>query len=144
MSNISLQRSIFASIFYSINHRLIANHAGIQNNTGKRRRQHLKYSLKPLIYFCAGSSRDAILILLMSHDEFTKLFNYMEGKFGAIDKRFDNVEGDIRDIKIELAEFGGQLKDLREEVAVLSHNDDRQNQWIKELASHTGAKLSPA
>lgn len=80
----------------------------------------------------------------MSHDEFTKLFGYMELKFGAIDRRFDKVEGDIRDIKLELAEFGGQLKDLREEVAVLSHNDTVQNRWIKELADHTGATLSPA
>ncbi|HVI60794.1 MAG TPA: hypothetical protein VM535_01415 [Candidatus Saccharimonadales bacterium] len=80
----------------------------------------------------------------MSHDEFTKLFTYMEGKFGAIDKRFDRVEGDIRGLKLEMAEFGGQLNDLRQEVAALSHNDDRQNLWIKELANHTGAKLSAA
>lgn len=80
----------------------------------------------------------------MSHDEFTKLFNYMELKFGSIDKRFDKVESDIREIKFELAELGSQLKDLREEVAALSHNDTRQNRWIKELANHTGTTLSPA
>ncbi len=85
-----------------------------------------------------------MLVRTMSHDEFTKLFTYMEGKFGNIDTRFDRVEGDIRDIKLELAEFGGQLKDLREEVAVLSHNDSRLERWIQELAYHTGATFSPA
>jgi septal ring factor EnvC (AmiA/AmiB activator) len=80
----------------------------------------------------------------MSQDEFTKLFKYMEKKFGGIDKRFDKVEGDIRDLKLEMAEFGGQIKDVREELAALSHNDTRQNRWIQELADHTGAKLSPA
>ena len=80
----------------------------------------------------------------MRHDEFTKLFTYMEGKFGAIDKRFDKVESDIRGIKFEMAEFGVQLKELREEVLVISRSDNRQNRWIKELADHTGAKLSLA
>lgn len=80
----------------------------------------------------------------MSHDEHTKLFKYMEKKFGGIDKRFDKVEGDMRDIKFKMAEFGGQIKDLREEVLVISRNDSRQNRWIRELADHTGAKLSPA
>lgn len=85
-----------------------------------------------------------MLVLLMSHDEFTKLFKYMERKFGTIDKRFDGVEGEIRNIKLELAEFGGQIKDLRAEVLTVSRNDSRQNRWIKELADHTGTKLSPA
>jgi hypothetical protein len=81
---------------------------------------------------------------IMSHDEFTKLFTYMESFRADVDKRFDRVEDEIRDIKFELAEFGGQLNDLRGDVAALSHNDDRQNRWIKELAEHTGAILSPA
>lgn len=93
----------------------------------------------------------------MSHDEFTKLFNYMEGKFGAIDKRFDNVEGDIRDIKINLAELSGQVEDHYNEFLVLNHQVggietkvdgleakvDQQGKWIHQIANHTGAKLSP-
>jgi hypothetical protein len=80
----------------------------------------------------------------MNHDEFTKLFTYMEKKFGAIDKRFDRVEGDIRNIKFEIAELSGRIEDYRQEVLALKHSDSRQNRWIKELADHTGAKLSPA
>ncbi len=80
----------------------------------------------------------------MSHDEFTKLFNYMELKFGAIDRRFDRVEGDIRGIKLEIVELSGRVEDYRQEVLALQHSDSRQNRWIKELADHTGAKLSPA
>lgn len=80
----------------------------------------------------------------MSHDEFAKLFNYMEGKFGAIDKRFDKVEDDIRGIKFNLAELSGRVEDYRTEVLTISHNDSRQNRWIRELADNTGTKLSPA
>lgn len=61
-----------------------------------------------------------------------------------VNKRFDKVEGEIRNTKLELAEFGGQIKDLRVEVLAISHNDSRQNRWIRELADHTGTKLSPA
>jgi hypothetical protein len=86
----------------------------------------------------------AILDPTMSHDEFTKLFTYMEKKFGAIDKRFDRVEDDIRDLKFNVAELSGRIEDYRQEVLVISHNDSRQNRWIKGLADHTGAKLSPA
>jgi hypothetical protein len=87
----------------------------------------------------------------MSHDEFTKLFNYMELKFGAIDKRFDTVEGGIRDIKFELAELSARAEDHHNEFLVLNHQVgglgtkiDQQGRWIHKIADHTGATLSPA
>lgn len=80
----------------------------------------------------------------MSHDEYTKLFKYMEVKFGAIDKRFDGVEVHVGNLEFAMAEFGGQIKDLREEVLAIAHNDSRQNRWIKKLSDHAGCKLSPA
>jgi hypothetical protein len=80
----------------------------------------------------------------MSHDEFTKLFNYMELKFGAIDKRFDTVEGDIREIKFEVAELSARVEDHHNEFLVLGHTVDRVEGWVHKIADHTGAKLSPA
>ncbi|HVV25807.1 MAG TPA: hypothetical protein VHC21_02145 [Candidatus Saccharimonadales bacterium] len=80
----------------------------------------------------------------MSHDEFTQLFHYMEGKFGAIDKRFDKVEGDIRDIKFDLAELAGRVEDHYNEFLALGHKVDRIEGWTHEIAEHTGAPLSPA
>ncbi len=80
----------------------------------------------------------------MSHDEYTKLFKYMESFRGDVNKRFDKVEGDIRNIKLDVAELSARVEDYRAEVLAISHNDTRQNRWIRELAKHTGAKLSPA
>lgn len=115
----------------------------------------------------------------MSRDEFTKLFNYMELKFGGIDKRFDKVEGDIRDVKFDLAELSGRVEDHHNEFLALNHQVggletkidglgtkidnlevrvgnlevkvgnlevkvDQQGKWIHQIASHTGATLSPA
>ena len=52
----------------------------------------------------------------MSHDEFTKLFTYMEKKFGSIDKRFDRVESGLRNIRLELAELSSRVEDHRQEM----------------------------
>lgn len=85
-----------------------------------------------------------MLVSTMSHDEFTRLFKYMQSFRADVDRRFDKVEGDISDIKLGVAEFGSQIKGLREEVKIIGHNDSRQNRWVRELADHTGTKLSPA
>lgn len=93
----------------------------------------------------------------MSHDEFTKLFNYMELKFSGIDRRFDNVESDIRDITFELAELSARVEDHHNEFLVLNHQVgglekkidgleakvDQQGRWIHQIAGHAGATLSP-
>lgn len=68
----------------------------------------------------------------------------MESFRSDVNKRFDKVEGDIRNIKLEIAELSGRVEDYRAEVLIISNNDSRQNRWIKELADNTGTKLSPA
>lgn len=47
----------------------------------------------------------------MSHDEFTKLFKYMEKRFDQVDQRFDKVDEEIRDLKFAVGELAGQIKD---------------------------------
>jgi hypothetical protein len=80
----------------------------------------------------------------MSRDEFIKLFTYLESFRADVNQRFDSIERRVGDLESTVSEFGSQLKDLREEVMVISRNDSRQDRRIKELADHTGAKLSSA
>lgn len=82
--------------------------------------------------------------MLMSHDEFTKLFTYMEGKFSSIDERFDRVEGDLREVRFTVAELSARVEDHYNEFLTLGHKVDRIEGWAHEIADHTGAKLSPA
>jgi chromosome segregation ATPase len=80
----------------------------------------------------------------MSHDEFTKLFTYMEQKFSAVDRRFDKVETDTNNLKLELAEFSSRLKDSHQEVLVISHQTKRVERWTQQIADQTSTKLSAA
>lgn len=78
----------------------------------------------------------------MSHDEFTKLFKYMEKRFNDVDKRFDNIDGEIRDLKLAVGELAGQIKDYHQEMVMLARKVDRMERWIHEIAKQTGVKLS--
>lgn len=78
----------------------------------------------------------------MTHDEFTKLFNYMQERFDKVDKRFEAAEKDRANIRGAITELGGQLKDYHQELLMLSHKVDRMERWIHEIAQKTGVTLS--
>lgn len=80
----------------------------------------------------------------MSDDQFTKLFKYMEKRFDAVDKRFDMQDEQMKELRINIAEVGGQLRDYHQEMIMLARKVDRMERWIHELAKQTGIKLSEA
>ena len=86
--------------------------------------------------------QDACIIIGMSHDEFTKLFKYIEAFRRDVDLRFDKVDEEIRDIKFALGELAGQIKDYHQEMILLARKVDRLERWIHEIAKQTGVKLS--
>lgn len=45
----------------------------------------------------------------MSQDEFTKLFKYIQEFRGDVDKRFNDMESDIREVKLAVGELAGQI-----------------------------------
>lgn len=78
----------------------------------------------------------------MSQDEFTKLFKYIEAFRRDVDKRFDGVDTEIRDLKGAVADLGGQIRDYHQEMIMLARKVDRMEHWIHEIAKQTGVKLS--
>ena len=47
----------------------------------------------------------------MSEDEFTRLFKYMEKRFNAVDKQFEQNHAEHRNMLGAIAELGGQIKE---------------------------------
>ena len=79
----------------------------------------------------------------MSHDEFTKLFKYMQQEFDKVhaklalhDEKFDQIYG-LVDADLKAKETDEQ------ERLIIGHQIDRQTGWIKQLAAKTRIKLVP-
>lgn len=75
-------------------------------------------------------------------DQFEKLFKYMEKRFDAVDKNFEQVRADIRENTLAIAELSGQIRDYHMEMIMLARKVDRMERWIHEIAKQTGVKLS--
>lgn len=83
----------------------------------------------------------------MSHDEFTKLFNYMQKEFASIRQDMDNLK---HEVKTGINRLYGLLDaDLKkketdeQERLIMGHQMDRHKGWIKQLAKQTKTKLVP-
>ena len=76
----------------------------------------------------------------MSHDEFTKLFKYMETMRSEMNQRFDNVDKRFNDVQVDgLAKL---IMDYNQEMLMIAHKVDRMERWIHEIAQKTGVKLT--
>lgn len=78
----------------------------------------------------------------MSQDEFTKLFTYMEKRFGQMDERFDDAAKERADIRGAVGELSAQVRDYHHEMVFLSHQVDRLKEAILQIAQATGVKLT--
>jgi hypothetical protein len=82
----------------------------------------------------------------MSTDEFTRLFNYMEKRFGELeakmDARFDETNGRIDRIigSVETLAKHQEIND--DERLVMGHQLERLDQWVHQLAAKIGVELS--
>lgn len=78
----------------------------------------------------------------MSDDQFTKLFKYMEKRFGDMDKRFEEARRERDDIRAAVAELSVQVRDYHNESIFLGRNIDKLTEAIKQIAAETGVKLN--
>ncbi|MDV8022231.1 hypothetical protein [Rhodococcus sp. IEGM 1330] len=77
----------------------------------------------------------------MSHDEFTKLFKYMEKRFDAIESELSK-KADADDMKNRFDQVIGAIDDLATEHTALSSQVDRHDGWIHQISDHLDLKLS--
>ena len=81
----------------------------------------------------------------MSQDEFTRLFNYMERRFSAIERRLDNcVTKDEFNLFVNLVDSHIKRMDIfQQEFAGLNHQVNRHEDWIGKASKTTGVQYSP-
>jgi len=83
----------------------------------------------------------------MSEDQFTKLFTHMNRRFDEltsdINGQLAHVNHRIDDIYTVLDSMNNRLDAIEVEFAAMSVQDDRQTDWIKQLASVTSTQLVP-
>lgn len=81
------------------------------------------------------------IIKVMSEDQFTKLFKYMEQRFNGVDKKFEGVNHELADIRGAVGELGVQVRDLRDELAFSTHGVDKLRDATLQIAEETRVKL---
>lgn len=77
----------------------------------------------------------------MSHDEFTKLFTYMQAQFTRIDERFTAVDQQFDRIYGLLDADGKKQETDEQERLAMSSQLDRHDSWIRTLAQKTHTEI---
>ena len=73
----------------------------------------------------------------MSHDEFTKLYIYMQELSSRIDARFVAQDVKIDTLMGTVDGLAMRLDDMAQEVTMINHGLSRHERWIEQLAAHT-------
>ena len=79
---------------------------------------------------------------IMSHDEFTRLFQYMQAEFKRMDERFHAIDLRFDKMEVTMDSFLKQSEVHEQEFLVLTHQVDRHDTWIHQLATTTGDDLA--
>src|SRR5438045_291085 len=85
-----------------------------------------------------------VIILVMSTDEFTKLFKYMTKRFDKIDRALEEKANKV-DLERALNILDSMIKRQEtcdQERLVMGHQLERVERWSHELAGKIGHKLS--
>jgi len=91
-------------------------------------------------------SAAGILKIIMSDDQFTKLFKYVERRFDEVearlDARFDKQDARIDSILGALDAIAKNQEIEEHERLAMSHQLDRHERWIKQVARDAGTELA--
>ncbi len=81
--------------------------------------------------------------MFMSHDEFTKLFQYMVKIDAKLDAQFEHMatRDDINTILNRFDSIEKQLEIDDDERLVMGHQLERLDQWVHGMAKKIGYKL---
>jgi len=79
---------------------------------------------------------------VMSDDQFTKLFKYIESFRNDVHAQFEDAAQDRADIRGAIGEISAQVRDYHNEMTFSSHQLDKLHDAISQIAKETGVKLS--
>ena len=92
--------------------------------------------------YAYNGSFSAILIV-MSEDQFTKLFKYVQEQFALVNEKLDEKasQSSLDKLTNTLDGFVARIDHYETELAARDHKIARLERWIEEIAKQTGVKL---
>jgi uncharacterized coiled-coil DUF342 family protein len=73
-------------------------------------------------------------MIVMSEDQFTKLYNYIEDFRAEVNKRFIEEIDEHADIRGAIGELSAQVRDYHNEMKFISHQMDKLRDAILQIA----------
>lgn len=91
-----------------------------------------------------GSEAGGCYNTIMSQDEFTKLYKFMQKEFKTINDRLDNTasKNDLDRLVDAVDAYAKQADTYMQEMLALSHKVDRLERWINQIAEQTNVRLT--
>lgn len=77
----------------------------------------------------------------MSHDEFTKLYVYLQELSKRIDSQFADQDMKIDTLMGTVDGLAKRIDDIAQEVGMLTYGQRRHDRWFEQLATHTKIAL---
>lgn len=65
----------------------------------------------------------------------------MEAFRAEVNKQFEENRKEHAELRADIAELGGQIRDYHQELIMLGRKVDRMERWINQIAQETGVKL---
>jgi len=73
--------------------------------------------------------------------DFSELTQYLDEKFTAVDRRFDEVKKDFVDLQTSVDAYAHKADTYFQEMVMLAHKVDRHEKWFQQIAEKLGIKL---
>lgn len=77
----------------------------------------------------------------MQEDQFTKLFTYMQDEFANLREEINHVRSDVQRVYGVVDAIKKEKETDHQERLMMTHQVDRHQDWIEQLAKKTDVKL---
>jgi len=81
------------------------------------------------------------IIIKSMNQDFSELIQYLDNKFGVIDKRFDEVKNDFIELQGAVDTYAKKADTYFQEMVMLAHKVDRHEKWLQQIANKLGLEL---
>ena len=74
-------------------------------------------------------------------NDYSELIGYLDGKFGDMDTQFADLKKDFSNLLTSVDCYAKKADGYFQEMVMLSHQVDRHEKWIQQIAEKLGVKL---
>ena len=73
--------------------------------------------------------------------DFSELIQYLDDKFTAVDRRFDEIKEDFVNLQTSVDAYAKKADTYFQEMLMLANKIDRHEKWLQQIAEKIGIKL---